>query len=413
MIKEPFNQLPMFPCFRIKGTDQEFFTLQEAAVHLKNITPNPTHELIRRPGNGHQKYPIYKDRSKDLQTKGIFTRPTLIKEIESKPPTTVDGISSYYHREFGKKKIDIDIFIKLSIDALTESIEKQWDSNMLHIMPFSSGYDTRLIALLLENLYKKNGPDWFGDMIFYVFEPEIEYAINIFNYLEFPNEWLIPIRPGNKTGIDYYAEVLDFDRVGEWYCEAERFWAGPVLSRIVLRDELGIGDAVGISGLFGDETSKANKRDWPDVGYFVSCFHFDNPTPFLGTDVRFMFPFVSREYLDVITEYKMLLKVDPNKLKIISKLNKIFADIKKMPNYRFIHGPVLRKNGHDKFQILSQDTVKKMEASFLNSWYCKTYNKDHLLPFPSVMPYYSVVGTEYIKAAIYENLIKKGCNFNG
>jgi len=412
MIKEVFNQLPMFPCFRIKGTEKEFFTLQEAAVYLKNVTPNPSHELIRRPGRDHEKHPIYKKRSIDLQTKGTFTRPTLIKEIESKPPTPHDDIFSYYHKTFGKEQINIDAFVKLSIDALMKSIEEQWDSSVLHIMPFSSGYDSRLIALLLEKLYKKNGPDWFGDMIFFVFEPEIEYAINVFNYLEFPNEWLIPIRPNNKIGVDYYSEVLDFNKVGEWYCEAERFWAGPVLARIVLLDQLGIRDAVGISGLFGDETSKANKRDWPDVGYFVSCYHFDNPTPFLGSNIRFMFPFTSREYLDVILKYRIQLKVDPNKLSLITYLNETFSDIKKTPNYRFIHAPILREKGHDIFQLLSQNTVDKMKKSFLNSWYCKTYKKEHIVPFSKVMPYYSDAGTEYIKAAIYENLIKKGCNFN-
>jgi len=412
MIKEPFDQLPMFPCFRIKDTNEEFFTLQEAALHLKNVTPNPNHELIRRPGRNHEKYPIYKKRSNDLQTKGTFTRPTLIKEIESKPPTPFDDIFSYYHKEFGKEQINTDSFVKLSVDALMKSIEEQWDLNVLHIMPFSSGYDTRLIALLLEKLYKKNGPDWFGDMIFFVFEPEIEYATNVFNHLEFPNEWLIPIRSGNKTGVDYYAEVLDFNKVGEWYCEAERFWAGPVLSRIVLLDELGIKDAVGISGLFGDETSKANIRNWPDVGYFVSCYHFDNPTPFLGSNIRFMFPFVSKEYLDVILKYKIQLKTDPNKLRLITYLNKTFSDINKTPNYRFIHGPILKKKGHDNFQLLSRDTVNKMKKSFLDSWYCKTYKKEHAVSFSKIMPYYSNAGTEYIKAAIYENLIKRGCIFN-
>jgi len=412
VIKESFNQLPMFPCFRIKETQEEFFTLQEAASYLKYITPNPTHTLIRRPGRDHEKYPVYKQRSKDLLTIGTFTRPTLIKEIESKPPTPTNEILSLYHKDFGKKDIDTDIFIKMSIDTMMDSIEKQWDSNILHVMPFSSGYDSRLIALMLEKLYKKNGSDWFGDMIFFVFDPEIENAINIFNNLEFPNKWLIPIRPGNKTGIDYYSEVLDFDKVGEWYCESERFWAGPVLSRIVLLDELGIGNAVGISALFGDETSKGNIRNWPGIAYFLSCYHFDNPTPFLGSDIRFMFPFVSRQYLEVITEYKMQLKCDPNKLRIISKLNAKFADITQMPNYRFVHGPILKKNGHDIFQLLSKNTVKKMEESFLNSWYCKKYKKENLLPFPTVMPYYSVTGTEYIKAAIYENLLKRGCIYN-
>jgi hypothetical protein len=414
MIKEIYNQLPMFPCFRIKGTDKEFFTIHDAAKELGTVTPNPEHELIRRPGFQHWKYVEYNERSSLLQTRGYFTRPTLFQEIESKTPETIGNIKDYFNKSFGKEKIDADGFSILVANALVDSLRKQWDSSKLHIMPFSSGYDSRMIALVLEKLYKENGPDWFGDMIFFTFEPEIEAAKNIFNGLAFPKDWLVPIRPGNKTGIDYYSEVMDFDKIGKWYCEAERFWAGPVLARMVLIDEMGLGDAVGVSALFSDETSKANRlsSEWPNVGYFVGCFHFDNPTPFLGTDIRFIFPFTSQEYLDVITKYRMPLKVDDNKLNIIKHLNEDFTDIVKYPNFRFEHAPVLKEHGHDKFQTLSSNTVAQMENSFLQSWYCKTYKKSNLLPFPTDFPYYSKAGTEYIKAAIYENLINAGCKFN-
>lgn len=414
MIEEIFRQLPMFPCFRIKDTDKEFFTLQEAAKYLGRVTPNPDHELIRRPGRQPWKYPIYKKRSKLLQSQGYFTRPTLIHEIESKTPDAIGDISEYYEKPFGVEEINPNQFAEFIIEALVDSVRAQWDSKMLHIMPFSSGYDSRIVALVLQRLYQENGPDWFGDMVFFTFEPEIEYAQHVFDHLDFPNDWLVPIRPGNEDGTDYYAEVLDFEKIGSWYCEAERFWAGPVLSRMVLVDELGIEDAVGISALFSDETSKANRlRDrWPDVGYFVGCFHFDNPTPFLGTNIRFMFPFTSQEYLDVLTKYEMPLKVDDNKLNIIQHLNVEFADIEKFPNYRFVHGPILREYGYDKFHKLSEGVVKNMEEAFLNSWYCQTYKKEGLLPFPDVFPYYSEAGTEYIKAAIYENLINEGCYLN-
>jgi len=74
-------------------------------------------------------------------------------------------------KEFGEKKINRTPvskkeFVELMFMILTDYIEKTWDPYKFHIIPHSSGYDSRLISTILKRLKKKNGSDWFGDYVF-------------------------------------------------------------------------------------------------------------------------------------------------------------------------------------------------------------------------------------------------------
>lgn len=408
-IKEPFEQLPLFPCYRIKGTNYDFFTLQEAAEHQYFVTPDPDHALIRRPGK--EKKAIYKERSKELHA-GTYTRPTFCKEIVALPPEPSPNICSLYSSTSGKKKMRVEVLAQRCVEALMYSIQSQWDNSKVHIMPHSSGYDTRLITGILRNLRKKNGDEWLGTVLFYCFEPEIAYAKKIFDYMEWPKDWWIPVREGVGP-VDYYAEVMDFSIIGKLYCEAERLWLGPVLAKLVLEERGYTDDLIGISALFGDETCKWNRLRWNDLGFFLACYFFDNPSPWLGSHVKFMFPFASKWWLHLLTEYRIPDKVDLFKLEMLKVIDPKLTDPYKLPNYRFILGPELRERGFHDYQRISSDTVRNMTKRFRESWYCNIYKKEDVLPFGNVLKYYDSRNTEYIKAAVYENLLERGCKLNG
>jgi hypothetical protein len=72
-------------------------------------------------------------------------------------------------------------------------------------------------------------------------------------------------------------------------------------------------------------------------------------------------------------------------------------------------GPELKENGYHKHQQLSTETVIKMEDAFTDSWYCRTFQKQDILPLPDIAKYYDDRITDYIKAAICDWLIGRGC----
>jgi len=68
----------------------------------------------------------------------------------------------------GLVKLDInyDRFIELLYEQLVKVIEQTWDSSKFHVIPHSSGNDTRLISYIIKQLYDKNGKEWLGDILF-------------------------------------------------------------------------------------------------------------------------------------------------------------------------------------------------------------------------------------------------------
>ena len=410
MINEPYAQIPMFPCYRIKQTGECFFSLQEATINSKSVTFDPDHYLIRRPGN--IKMPVYAEYSRQLQA-GIFARPTFFEEIEAVPPRPAPGIQQMYGRTFGQEEIGLEQLARLAVEAITGFIERSWEPDRIHVMPHSSGFDSRLISAILRRLGEKNGMDWLGQLYFVCWQPEIPEFLRLMVHFGWPARMIIPVYPWRQPE-DYYRDILDFDFIGRNYCEAERFWAGPSLGAMAL-NELGVGydeELRGIGALFSDETGKANRLGWPDVGFFAGCYFFDNPSPWLGSHARFMFPFVSGDYLEIITRYRIPVGLDFFKRACLKLLDPALIDNEALPNARFRIGPVLSKKGYHAYQAISEKTRLEMAERFLASWYCRKFKKDEVVPFPPVLRYYDEKTTEYIKAAIVNYLIGEGCEIN-
>jgi len=404
-MKERYNQLPVWPCWRVKGSGETYPTIHKAALAVKDLSFNLDHVLIRsaRP----EKMKVY-HKYAALLDRDEFTRTTMFNEIEVVTREPSPEIRALYRQTPGTKEIETTYMAEQCVKALAAAIEDEWEPDKVHIMPHSAGYDSRLISAILRNLARKNGPEWLGEMRFACWEPETAYFKRIMDHMGWPERFICPIR--SDRVVDYYERVTDFDLVGEIYCEPERFWAGPALARVMMQDEgIDEDDCVGITALFGDETGKMNRLSWPGISYFLACYLFENPSPWLGSEIPFMTPFVSKPWLELLSRYKIPCTLDYFKLEMIAIADREMVDLFRFPNFRFVHGPIMSHKKYHPHQVLSEETAKKMETCFLNSWYYQNHGKKEVLPFPRILYYHHEAWNEYLKAAICENLIKRGC----
>jgi hypothetical protein len=417
------NQLPIFPVYA--SADGEFPTLRDAALFLGEVTANPSHKLERRPG---QKpiMRVYDRRAKRLCA-GNYERSTLLSEVRARPAKAPASVTSMYGRLHGTKVAAPEQVADLAIDAIARYLEESWDPAASHVMFHSSGYDTRLVAAILRQLAAQRGREWLGKVKFVCFEPELSLAHSIWLHGDWPSDSWEPIYPHHKPE-DYYARCLDFRAVGRHLSEAERFWGGPLLTQIGLTERKILTEAPvqGVTALFGDETLKWSRCRWSSVAWFLSCWFFDNPGIFPSRpDCKFIAPFVSAPWFDVLTEFRVPLAIDDFKLLMIKRVDPDLADLERFPNWRFEAKHVRARNiakeatrrGLPKKDVqpfidqqkISSATSAMMERDYAESWYAQTFGPSKL-SFASdrAFRYWDDRNTHYMQAAIYEHLLDEG-----
>jgi len=69
-----------------------------------------------------------------------------------------------------------ETYAKLVFRAMKKAIEDSWDSTKFHPIPHSSGYDSRLIAMALNELLLVRGERWLGEVLFYESDGEAKQA---------------------------------------------------------------------------------------------------------------------------------------------------------------------------------------------------------------------------------------------
>jgi hypothetical protein len=410
----------MYPMYRVGP--KALPTLQDAAGAQTELAANPSHQLIRRPGTA-KHTALYAARSKALvRTRGDHRRPSLLCGVEAASPEMADALVERLPKCAGEDRIrDLSAFAQTATDALRGHIEANWDSGAKHVVMHSSGFDSRLLSVLLRSLVDEHGMAWLGDTRFVCFEPEVAYAHRLYQHVGWPEAMWYPIR---GTAVDYYAKCLDFATLGRELSEASRFWGGPLLAQLALTADgfLGDGPVQGLTALFSDETIKWNRLRWGTLAWFVGCFFFDNPGVFPGRpDIHFLTPFVSQGWLDLLCQYRMpelatypiaiqeyLRKacahpgaIDAMKQVLLRHLDPALAVL---PNFRFQVRAIRERNdGHIDQQKISDATAQAMESSYRESWYARTHGPVTLdYQNERSFVYFSDRNTHYMKAAIYE-----------
>jgi hypothetical protein len=375
------KQLQVFPEY---WADDEYF------IRLQPVgEPMLDHKPVR--GWHKARAHVYDSRAKLIQ-RGSFSRPTLYSKCAAVIRPTDEGVEELYPRTAGATKpYDLIAMAHYGVEALQDHIDRSWDSDKKHLVMFSSGYDSRLLAVLLSECCLANTR-------FVCFQPEIEYAKAIYNYLSLPQECWFPIDQ-DKPARDYYADCLDFATIGRNMSECERFWGGALLTQLRLGDWLD-DNVQGLSALFADETLKWNRLQEGTIARWLGIYHFDNPGIMPGRgDIDFIMPFVSQEWLRLLTEYRVPCSIDDFKLAMLRVIDPKLAEF---PNWRFqAKAERKRHGGHLATQNLSHETVAKMSNDYHSSWYARETGIK--LQFSNAFQYWSEAGSHYIKAAIFEH----------
>ena len=404
------DQLSMMPFFMVKQTGELFPTLQEAALTAGNVTINKDYALFFR------KVPVSVKKTYDTMAASfcsnfVVKRNSLFKEINVVSLPIFEFMRPLFKRRVGTKAIKPEILANILVDKMFSFIESNWDTFKTHIMPHSSGYDSRLISIILKKLVDKNGIDWLGELYFISWDPEVKGFKSIMVHEQWPEKHHVTITA--NRGLDFYKNAVEFENVGKYCSDANRFICY-CFDYIIYKaiEKLNVGNVQIISGLFSDEILRKevskNRRDviWNNLSHFM--VHFLHDVRFEWSMYDTLLPFISFGVIDTILNYD-LPKADQLKLMMIKSLDKKLAGL---PNYRFEYFDIIKKEGIHPFYRLSKTVLCEMEASFKDSWYFKNVNGVVFPKLTTGLVNDSVWLKEYTKAAICEHIINRGCIVN-
>lgn len=401
------DQLPVMPRFRIKTTKQTFNTLQEAALNIGNVTINRNYELFFKniPQHIKNRYNIL---AREFKNKLTVIRDSLFNEIEVFSEPVPPSMRFLFARYINKRRIDINLLAQNLVDRMSKFIESSWDSNKTHVMPHSSGYDSRLISTIIRRLTQKNGREWLGDIYFICWEPEVRDFMTVMQYEGWDKNHIILIK-GPAT--DFYRQAVSFFNLGKYCSDSNRFICYCFDYLIYKKIEnLNLNNVQIVSGLFSDEilrkeaTTPRADMIWNDLSHFM--VHFLHDVHFEWSSFDVLLPFMSLNVIDYLFDYN-LPRADDLKL---AMLNYLDPNLAQLPNYRFEYFKIIRKQGSHPYYRLSDATVANMSRALKNSWYFGVLNPS--INISNILVNDSKILKDYTNAAICEYLIQKGVNIN-
>ena len=136
---------------------------------------------------------------------------TVFKEIEVIPP--LETLSEEY-KELIKVKANCIFltwpkFVERLYTLLIRAVEKEWSKEKTHLVYHSSGYDSRIMSMIIKELSKKHGIDWLGDILFVCKEPEGDTFEKIMDYQGWDRKQYRVYNKGVPKG-DYYKLAFDY-----------------------------------------------------------------------------------------------------------------------------------------------------------------------------------------------------------
>ncbi len=400
------------------ANNKDFLTIQEAAASLPVVTFNPAHDFKWLPGSSRSDVErdsiVYRGRSLAFKCRR-YARQTIFKEIIATPRHYPSGMSEPFG--WGPPEDagwSADKMADRAIDVLMSHIYESWDPKALHVLMVSSGYDSRLMMVLLKRLHDIYGDEWLGQCAVCPWQPEVGYARSVFEYLGWPDDFWVPVGEFAPHE-DYYEECLDFKVLGKHMCDPKRFWPGPLKTKLWLDSWPTFVNAEKVqclSGLFADESLKWNRLQWGDIGWLLGGHFLDQPSLLPGAgDVDHILPFVSYRWLDILSRNRCPMTIDRFKLHMLGRIDPALADVDRFPNFRFRIGEMRRKNGgFEDTQRLSLGVRKYMNDRYADSAYAFFGFGLSSIDIGDHVPYYGAEIRDYVSAAIMESLIEDGVN---
>jgi len=111
------------------------------------------------------------------------------KEVQTVPfyEAATEETLDFMRTRFERHAIPEKKFAYRLYQAVYDSIRANWDSEKFHVVSISSGFDTRLIALIISRLRENNGDEWIGNLVFYEIGEEGGESRKVLEHLELDN----------------------------------------------------------------------------------------------------------------------------------------------------------------------------------------------------------------------------------
>ena len=418
------EQLQMSQLYKIKGQEEEFNNIQDAAIKLGKVSLNENYY-----GRPFRKYDEIEKFKNNLLKTGRFSRSTLFNEIECiNPPVhpevmriLIEGLKrkkviekvirkkdnklvnrSYYTIE--KIVIPPKDLAKEVVNAAKSHIENSWDSEKIKIIQHSSGWDSRLISACIRKIYEERGKDWLGEFYFICWQPEINDFLKIMDFYGWKKDHIIEVRKDVNT--NYYADVISFDECGKTHSEGTRFGTTEnVFYKEIDKISTNYDNIQIISGNHSDEVFEKNQETYAEyyVKFLSDITHKRNKFHSHIT------PYTSKSMLDVTTKYD--IKIENRAETKIEAACSLYPALRNIP-VTVVQDLRQTEEGAESDR-LTKETSDKMHSDFIGSIYYKKLGLNEP-PFPNRI-YYDNHPTykNYIKAAICEYLLKNGVIING
>jgi len=391
MMHEKHNQLPMLPIYHDVESGISYLTFQEAAIACGKLT------LI--------------EEDSGYWTDNILYKSTIFKEVKAITLKMTDQIEALLDKS---PVIDVDpSTAEKAVLALREALIRQWDPEKIHVMATSSGYDTRLLLAIIKQEQEARGEDWFGETYFYCVQPEIPEWRKVMDYFGWPEVVLRPIGEYAEP-LDFFAPTMTFDAIGKANAGINRYRKAISIAELQLESFITVDENIQrVSATWSDETSVWIGKKTETTREFIHRKLFDNPSPWYSKGTEFIYPFASFEYVSLLLKQQPPLFGNAFKLAKLKVVDPILTDLERFPNGKFRLVKELKEKGFLSYRELSAETISKMEQQFKDSWYYQTMNPKNVLPFKmEVTLAMNHEVREYIKAAICEHLIERGCEIS-
>lgn len=110
--------------------------------------------------------------------------------------------------------------VKKVTKALYTVLEKEWRSDMFHLVVHSSGYDSRIISQAIVDLGHRKRKKYLHDVLFICMQPEAQQFKQIMEHEGWPKEQYMVANEDAPTH-EYYAGVVDLDDFWRWTNDAQ------------------------------------------------------------------------------------------------------------------------------------------------------------------------------------------------
>lgn len=376
--------LPQIPyaMAHYKAGQEVFKSIQEAAKSIGEVSINKTY--ISRNWTGWPKRNVLEG-SLDQNSVETYSQATMFNEISAVLPELHPRLYTMLESPSCPKPGG-SLAGRVYKDICNYLVE-YWDDSKVHVMPHSSGYDSRVISGIIKKLGLK------GEIYYICIEPEVDEFLKIADYMDWSKKSIVSVQDRPR---DYFADVLDFDYIGAHWSEVSRCIVSEMLiyatiENIVKNLRLKLSDIQFVTATRFDETFL---RNW-SVGNLLRNY-FSGSLDIKNEFGAIIVPFTSLDVMDTMMNFVMSKK-GKGRLKV-QLMELIDPGLLKLGRHSGRPGEFFRVSG-----AVTENITHKVKVS----WWAKTFKR---MPVPT-KKHYIISGCcnsmcEYVKAAICEHLVK-------